>query len=174
MQEHTAMNVGMIKRQASVIEYHTEDYMWKTGVLGEDSPDKLRDTVLFLLGMNVLLHAVEEHYNLRRGTSQQDSQLSFRRNSEGVKCLVFQEDSVTKTHDGGLNDFRKDRKIVLVYPSTDVNRCPVRLVKKYLSLCPKFDRKPNFYLQSKQRTTPMQWYSCQVVGSNTIGRMVKD
>ena len=148
--------------------------MWKSGVLGEDTPDKLRDTVLFLLGMNILLRVVEEHYYLRRPMPNEESQLSFRINGEGVECLVYHEDSVSKTHDGGLNDFRKDRKIVWVYPSENVNRCPVRLVKKYMSLCPKYYKKNNFYLQGKQRTTPTQWYSCQVVGSNTIGKVVKE
>ena len=51
--------------------------MWNQSVLGEDTPDRLRDTVLFLLGINLMLRAVEEHYYLRRTTSQTQSQLSF-------------------------------------------------------------------------------------------------
>ena len=38
--------------------------MWKEGVLGEMDPDTLRNTVLFLLGINLMLRAVEEHYAL--------------------------------------------------------------------------------------------------------------
>ena len=114
-------------------------------LLGEDSPDKLRNTVLFLLGMNVLLRAVEEHYYLRRPMSGETLQLTFEPNSNGVKCLVYREDSCTKTHDGGLKDMRNERKIVWVYPNkTNIQRCPLRLVQKYLSLCPKNGKKIQF------------------------------
>ena len=65
MQERTAMNIGVVKRQAQVIGYETEEFLWSSGILGEDTPDKLRNTVLFLIGINVLLRAVDEHYNLR-------------------------------------------------------------------------------------------------------------
>ena len=51
--------------------------------------------------------------------------------------------------------------------------CPIRLIEKYLNLCPKHTKKPNFYLQSLQRPTPSQWYSVQVVRQNTISKVVK-
>ena len=174
MQERTAMNVGVVKKQAQVISYTTENYLWEQGYLGEDSPEKLRNTVLFLLGINVLLRAVEEHYYLCRPSEFEPSQISFERNDKGVKCLVYREDMVTKSHDGGLNDMRRDRKIVWVYPSSDEWRCPVRLVEKYLSLCPPISKRSNFYLQSLQRPSPKRWYSNQVVGQNSIGKVVKE
>ena len=175
MKERTALNVGVTKKQAQVISYQDEQNLWKTGVLGEDSPDKLRNTVLFLIGINVFLRAVEEHYYLRRPMENGTSQLTFERNSKGDKCLVYREDSITKTHDGGLNDMRRERKIVWVFPSENKQRCPVRLVEKYLSLCPKnFTKRDNFYLQSLVKPSPKQWYGCQVVGQNTIGKVVKE
>ena len=175
MQERTAMNIGVNKRQAMVITYETEEFLWNSGILGEHNPDILRNTVLFLIGINVLLRAVEEHHQLRRPMLDQKSQLNFEHNSKGVRCLVYREDSVTKTHDGGLNDMRKDRKIVWVYPSENTVRCPVRLVEKYISLCPQnYMKKSNFYLKSLVKPTPKQWYGCQVVGVNTIAKVVKD
>ena len=174
MREHTQANIGVTPRQADVISYKAEEKLWIMGILGEDTPDKLHNTVLFLLGMNVLLRAVEEHYYLRHLTSDGTSQISFETNDQGVKCLVYREDSCTKTHDGGLKDMRNDRKIVWVYPNkSNVNRCPVRLVEKYLALCPKQGKKPNFYLQSKIKPTPIQWYQEQVVGQNSISKVVK-
>ena len=173
MQERTRMNLGIVKKQAMVISYDTEQELWEHGILGEDTPDRLRNTVLFLIGINVLLRAVDEHYSLHREINNERSQLSFERNDRGEKCLVYREDTVTKTHDGGLKDMRHDRKIVWVYPSEDVNRCPVRLVEKYLSLCPNYTKKSNFYLQSLQKPTPKQWYAGQVVGENSISKVVK-
>ena len=64
----------------------------------------------------------------------------------------------------------KDRKIVWVYPSANVDRCPVRIIDKYLSLLPQVreKRKANFYLRSLEKFTPAQWYGEQVVGQNTL------
>ena len=75
MKEHTAANIGVTKRQAEVITYDIENRMWEEGVLGEDSPQKLHDTVLFLLGMNCTLQAVYEHYNLCREIISKKSQI---------------------------------------------------------------------------------------------------
>ena len=174
MKERTAMNIGVTKRQAAIITYEVEENLWNRGILGEDSPDKLRDTVLFLIGINVTLRAVEEHYQLRRPMPDEPSQFSFECDSQGVRCLVYLEDSTTKTHDGGLNDMRRERKEVWVYPNKNVNRCPVRLTEKYMSLCPNYQKKKNFYLKAKPKTTPKQWYSCQVVGTNSIAKVVKE
>ena len=173
MQEHTAMNVGVVKRQAEVISYETEKDLWDRGFLGEDTPDKLRNTVLFMLGVNVYLRAIEEHYYLHRPSPDEASQISFEHDSQNVKCLVYREDTVTKTHDGGLNDMKRDRKIVWVYPSEDSTHCPVRLVEKYMNLCPKYYGKKNFYLQSLSKTRPSQWYGNQVIGQNSLSKVVK-
>ena len=154
MKERTAMNVGVNKKQAGLISYEVEEKLWKTGLLGEDTPDILRDTVLFLIGINVTLRAVEEHYNLRRPMPNEPSQLSFETDSQGVRCVVYREDRITKTHDGGLNDMKSERKEVWIYPNNNVNRCPVRLIEKYMSLCPKYQKKKNFYLKAKQKPTP--------------------
>ena len=174
MKERAALNVGIVKKQVSVITYEMENHLWKEGFLGEDTPDKLRNTVLFLIGINVYLHAIEEHYGLRQDMPNQVSQISFEYNSIGVKCLVYREDSVTKSHDGGLADMRNERKIVWVYPSENVNRCPVRLTQKYLSLCPQYQKKPNFYLQARQKFTPTVWYAGQVVGQNSLAKVVQE
>ena len=83
MQECTKMNVDVVKKQAGVISYEMENKLWESGVLGKDTPDKLRDTVLFLIGINVTLRAVKEHYYLCREMPNQSSQLMFKCNSKG-------------------------------------------------------------------------------------------
>ena len=62
MKERAQCQIGMVKRKAGVISHNIEAQLWESGKLGEDSPDKLRQTVLFLIGMNVGLHAGDEHY----------------------------------------------------------------------------------------------------------------
>ena len=88
--------------------------------------------------------------------------------------MVYTEDNTTKTNDGGLNSMRKERKIVWVYPSANVNRCLVRIIDKYVSLLPPMckSRKPNFYLRSLDKYTPVQWYGEQMVGQNTLRKIM--
>ena len=123
--------------------------MWKDEILGESSPQQLRDTVLFLLGINLGLRAVDKHYNLRCDSKDKSSQLSFERDSKGICCLVYHEDNVTKTNDGVLSSLKKECKVVWVYPSSNVVCCPVRLTDKYMSLLPPVkpkSKKYNFHL----------------------------
>ncbi len=51
---------------ATPITLTDEDKMWANGILGEDDPETLRDTVVFLLGMNFALRGGPEQRNLRR------------------------------------------------------------------------------------------------------------
>ena len=118
---------------------------------------------------------------MRRDGPTKLSQFSFQRNTKGEQCVVYKEDHITKTNDGGLNSLKKECKVVMVHPSSDVTRCPVRLIDKYISLLPpvKGDQcKHNFYLRSLEKPTPAQWYSNQVVGLNTlhktVGKLLKD
>ena len=175
MKERCADNIGNVRKQADLISYEYEEKMWCKGILGEDSPDKLQSMVLFLLGINLALHAVDEHYYLCRDMPDKMSQLSFKKNDKGVHCLVFCEDTCTKTNDRGLGQMQKEWKIVWIYPSKNINRYPVHLVDKYLGLCPShYVKKPNFYLQSLKLPHPKQWYSHEVLGQNTIKKVVKD
>ena len=181
MKERARENIGMVKRQAQVISYEFEKQLWERNILGEDSPDKLRDTVLFLIGINCGLRAGDEHHDLRRETPTMKLQFAFQRNDDGKQCLVYTEDTVMKTNDGGMSSMKKQRKVVWIYPSENINRCPVRLIDKYISLCPqvKNDKvKSNFYLRALEKTNLAQWYSNRVVGRNTlrqiVGHMLKD
>ena len=72
---------------------------------------------MFLLGINCCLRAVDEHYHLRRDSATEKGQLSFVLNPRGVRCVLYQEDRVIKTHDGRLRDMCRDRKICWIYPN---------------------------------------------------------
>ena len=53
MKERALRNIGMVRKQAGFIPYNFESSLWEKGLLGEDSPDKLCDTVLFVIGINL-------------------------------------------------------------------------------------------------------------------------
>ena len=116
MKERALLNIGMVKKKAQFIPLSYEDTLWSKGILGEHNPEILRNTVLFLIGIHCSLRAGDEHYDLRRDTKK-PGQFSFERNEKGQRCIVYHEDTVTKTNDGGLGSMRKDRKIVWIYPS---------------------------------------------------------
>ena len=175
MNEKATMNIGMIKKQAHVILLDYKNLLWLSGALAEDEPDKLRSTVLFLLGINFSLRVEDEHYYLHRYSPDKESPLTFRYNDPGVRCAVYQKDTVMKTNDGGLKKLHKERKTVWVYPSRDIVCCPVHLVDKYMGLCPPVfvgSGKDNFYLRSLMCKTPAQWYSTRVLGINAIKKVI--
>ena len=173
MQERTAMNLGVDQRQADLFTYEMEEELWRRGFLGEDTPDKLRFTVYVLIGLNLIFRSVQDHYLLRHWTPKKESQLTFH-TIQGMRVIKYKEDSVTKTHNGGLKDMKHDRKQGTIWPNNVFDRDPVRLIDKYLGLCPPLYTKSNFYLQSLKKPTPSCWYSGQVVGEKSIGRMLAD
>ena len=173
MIERTEMNLRVISCQADLITVSMENDLWECEYLGEDTPDKLRTTVYFVLGINCYLRSVQDHYNLCRWCPSEDSQIKFE-NVNGKRCFVNREDKVSKTHDGGLRDMKNDCKEVYVFPGENPSRDPIRLLDKYLGLCPAQYKKPNFYLQSLRKPTPATWYGYQVVGEKAIGKIVSD
>ena len=90
---------------------------------------------------------------------------------------MYREDTVTKTNDGGLNNIKKECKVVWVYLSDNVTHCPVKLVDKYVSLCSQItvkSKRNNFYMRSLDRVNPAQWFGEQVVGKNTLRKVVSN
>ena len=65
MKEHAAQNVGLTKKQTQVISMNFENSLWDKKVLGDENGDKLRSTVLFIMGVNCALRVGDEHYALR-------------------------------------------------------------------------------------------------------------
>ena len=177
MKDRALRNIGMVKKQASIIPMNFESEMWRKGLLGEDTPDKLHDTMLFLIGINLGLRAGDEYQALRRHSPFKPSQFSFQKNDKGVRCIVYTEDTVTKTHDGGLNSMRKSKKVSWIYPSNEISQCPIHLIDKYMGLCPLVTEKnprDNFYLKSLNRTNAAQWYSTCVLGIHSIRKTIKE
>ena len=71
-----------------VLEEHGR-VLWEKGMLGEDSPDKLRQTVFFLIGVGFGLRGLKEQYDLRR---YPDSQINIVKidGKDALVCGEFQ------------------------------------------------------------------------------------
>ena len=62
--------MGGITSQAEVITPDQMEYLWQNGFLGSDTPELLRNIILFLFGNCFALRAGQEHRNLRMKNSQ--------------------------------------------------------------------------------------------------------
>ena len=102
-----------------------------------------------------------------------DSQFSFEYDKRGVECLVYREDPLQKTNQGGLA-CKGSSKIVYVYASKDKLWCPLRLFKKYLNLLPESHRCKKFYLRPKKKASPKVWFCDQPYGVNRIKKTIKE
>ena len=145
------------KRQADVISHSAEEKMWSDGVLGDDEPEKLINTLLFLNGLHFALRSGQEHRSLSI------DQISIIPPSETCKyyCLEYIE-TVSKTNNGGFKTRidPKQVKHVDVQSLDNPQRSHVSLLRKYLSLRP-----PNscnaFYL-TPLKSDQRYWYKVSI------------
>ncbi len=82
-----------------VISITDEECMWEKGLLGDSEPDSLRNTVMYLLGINLALCRGDKHRCLR--CPGHNPQIQVCTDSEGHKFLLYKEDYQTKTNQGG-------------------------------------------------------------------------
>ncbi len=124
MKERSKAGLG---RTVSVtpISISDEEKMWVDGVLGEDDPETLRDTLVFLLGMIFALRGGHEQRNLHRPGFL--PQITVKVDSAGVKYLQYREDNHSKTNQGSLSSRRSQPKEAKMYGSDNPLRNVVRL-----------------------------------------------
>lgn len=172
MKAHAKQGLGQ-KKSAQIISVTDEEKMWNDGILGESNPDQLRDTVMYLLGINLALRGGEEHRSFR--CPGHNSQLQILMDSKGQKYLQYDQDFKHKTNQGGLMSHVSKLKSIKVYRSTDMMRNVVRLYKKYVKLLPKGQTNAALYKYSasKRQLSPCQWYSDKPIGINSIKKVIK-
>ena len=170
MKERHAMGLG-VKKSACVISLEHENKLFESGQLGDDEPLKLLRTVMYMIGMHCALRGGVEHNNLRRpGFSPQ---INVEVDERGVERLVYCEDPLQKTNQGGLICKGMSKK-VFVYAASDPRRCPIRIYKKYIGLLPQSRNCRKLYLRVKKRIVPNNWYCDEPYGVNKIKSTVKD
>ncbi len=130
----------------------------------------LRDTLVYVFGMQFALRAAQEHRNLRR----ENSQLSLQVDEFADQYLQYYED-ISKTNNGGLAHLRIKIKVVRAYKNLkNPERCPVELYKKYLSHVPTTTSDNAFHLQALPKPNGQIWYYKKAAGSETLGNVVKN
>ena len=144
LKDRAQQGLGVEICQAKGITEEQENYLWLRGFLGSSNGELLRDTLVFVFGMQFALRAGQEHRNLRR----RNSQLSLQVDELGKEYLQYVED-ISKTNNGGLAHLRIKRKVVRAYKNlANPERCPVELYKKYVSHVPTETSDNAFYLRA--------------------------
>ena len=161
-----------LKKSAQVISVTDKERMWEQGVLGDSNPDQLRNTVMYLLGINLALRG-DEHRRLR-GPGH-NPQIEVCKDTEGRKFLLYKEDYQTKTNQGGLRSRVCKPKELKIFGSSDLSRNVVCIYEKYVRLLPKASKNSALYKYSatKKQIFPNLWYADKPIGINSIKKVVK-
>ena len=160
--------IGSKKKQAEVISEEEEDLLWQKGLLGDDTPQQLLDTIVFYNGLFFALRSGQEHRQLRNTPCQ--IELVERPGERAY--LVYTED-ISKNRPGGLKGKSMAPKSVQHHANLEnPQRCFVRLFKKYRALCPNDAPAHAFYLQPAPSTTTTCWYSKKPLGHNPLAKTV--
>ena len=170
MKQRHSQGLG-IRKSSDVISLKHEDKLFNEGILGEDSPMQLLNTVIYMVGLHCALRGGSEHSNLRRIGC--NSQFSFEQDDAGVDRLVYVVDPLQKTNQGGLVCKAKSKRVV-VYGASDKRRCLVRLIKKYIRLLPETKLCKKLYFRCRKNPQPSVWYCDQPYGINRIKATVKE
>ncbi len=165
------------KNQAEPITLSQEQSLWEKGILGSDTPRKLVDTLLYLIGLQFGLRAKEEYKALKIGV-----QLHVKVDTEnGCKFLKYHE-NCSKNHQGGIKDLKHQPKVCRAYENLDnPDQCVVNLFEKYVQLRPDSDVccSSDFYLRPLACVNRLGiGYSVQLQGiyaiQNTVACLCKE
>ena len=95
-------------------------------------------------------------------------------NISGETFIHYTKDIGLKTNKEGIEHRRIDPKVVDIHAISNVDRCPVSIITKYLSLLPKDRKCESLYLQPKKKNfCEGSWYLDKPVGENTLRQVVK-
>ena len=169
MRERTAMGLG-VKQSSDIISLANENKLFEIGELGDNNPQQLLNTVIYMVGLHFALRGGVEHQRLRRPGFR--TQIEFVTDHNNVERLVYKEDPLQKTIQGGIG-CKNSRKIVHVYPASDERRCPVRILKKYIRLMPPPKTCQKFYLRPRPKFTHTVWYCDQPYGNHKLSSTIK-
>ena len=118
-----------------------------------------------MMGLHLALHDSVEHNRLRWPGFE--LQIVCSSDARGRGCLIYTEDALQKTSQGGLK-CKPPSKVFYVYQASDRKRGPVSIFKKYVGLLPPGKSCKKLYLRVKLKPTSKVWYSDQPFGVNKV------
>ena len=149
----TRAGIGVEKNRSEPISVDEEEILWSKGMLGNSSPDILRDTMVYMCGLYFALRGGMELRQLTR------KQLSIHELSNGDRYIQYQEMG-SKNNSSGIHHRKVVNKVVPHFENKEnPSRCFIRLYEQYVLKCPPNPPGGSFFLHSLNRPTNEKWYS---------------
>lgn len=164
MKQSRQAGCDRLKKQAEVVNEEHEEMFWKKGLLGSDTPRKLVETLLFLIGKNFALRSRDEHRRLQVGNITKHYDHVLKRS-----YLEYVED-ISKTSKGGIRDNREPKRSRAYDNQLNPERCIVHLFDIYMMHRP--SEINAFYLTPLPSTSSTVWYKKCPIGVNTLAKVV--
>ena len=156
---------GKRPNAANALTAEEEEMLWSEQSLSDSSPRVLSQTMWWILTQHFGMRGRQEHHSMKV------EDFSFCVDDNGTEYVTFKENPM-KTRQGGLNT--KHRSVLPKMFATGDLRCPVQLLKQYLSKRPQELReKGPFYLAIIENPKTNVWYKKQRLGVNSIDNMMK-
>ena len=157
--------IGAEVKHTPIVTKEEEDQLWRSGVMGTDTPKQLLQTVFFYVG---------KVFCLRGGVEQRGLKVSQFQRKYNPEHYVYIENG-SKNNSGA--NVRVENKVVPVYANLESGqRCLVPLLDNYISkLPPVAFEKDAFYMRPKpvapsDATSP--WYDAVPVGKESLHTML--
>ncbi len=175
MKGRSMARIAQKVKRSKPISITNEEEMWDFGILGKESADSLQNTVMYLIGLTFALRGGKEHCALRNPYFNPQIMVKTSDKS-GMKYLLYTEDVVSKTNQGGLSGRKMSPKVVKAFGNPNPQCDLVRLYQKYVSLCPPEPKSDALYKYSlcESNRRPCQWYSDKPLGINAISKCVSN
>ena len=163
-----ARGIGQEVKHSEVFSDDEEQQLWRSGVLGTNTPKSLQNAVFYTVGKVFCLRSGKEHRDVK--TSQ------FQRKSD-PNCYVYTEHT-SKNRNGTFQQLHIKNKIVPVCACPEAGeQCPVYSMDFYLSKLPKEAYRHDLFYVRPLESTPTDptnpWYSSQPVGKNALQMRVR-
>ena len=163
MKRLTRIGLGSEVKEARAFTEDQENKLWNEGILGDQSPQVLLDTMVFLIGKHFALRSGKEHRSLR--FSQFTLVEATTDEPEKQVYCSFGE----KNNAGGLKHRRIRQKKIEHYANVEKpGSSVVNLYKKYLAKCPEAGKaKDVFYLSARKGGKASDKGTYKIVHVNT-------
>ncbi len=106
--------------------------MWRSGILSDGTPEKLVNTLLYLISVHFALRACDEHENLKVGCY---SQLKVKIDPETNYRYLEYVENCSKNNQGGIKSLHHKTKTAKAFENLEnPQHCIVHIFEKYLSM----------------------------------------
>jgi len=141
--------------------------LWKKGLLGDNSPHVLLDTIIFYNGLYFALHSGKEYCQLRSSLCQIEVV-----EVPGERLCLRYEEELSKNRPGGIKGQKMKPNIFHHSNTLNPERCFVKLFKLYTDLFPENWSPDAFYFPPSSKPISSCWYTVKPLGHNTLHKMV--